>query len=293
MIRPDALATLYVFHPLVKLRGKTERLPILMYHSVSDVEESTHPYFRTATAPAAFAKQMEYLSQNGYSTISLGQAAGLLQNQEDVTGRPVVITFDDGYRDFYTHAFPILERYAFSAAVFLPTAYIGSVPQEFKGTYCLNWNEVRQLQKAGIEFGSHTVTHPQLKSLSAPQVRNELVESKLEIENQIGCAVSSFAYPYAFPEADPVFRAMLREALTEAGYETGVSTIIGTAGKAGDPLFMPRLPVNSLDDQPLFQAKLEGGYDWLHGAQYMRKSVKRLLGKASTETESQERRFAK
>jgi peptidoglycan/xylan/chitin deacetylase (PgdA/CDA1 family) len=278
MLRADALATLYLFHPLRKLAGQTNRIPILMYHSVSDTREQTHPYYRTVTAPSVFAKQMEYLSRNGYSTIRPAEAVDYMQGRGDVSGRPVVITFDDGFLDFYTNAFPVMERYGFRATVYLPTAYIRPAAREFKGTDCLTWSQVRELQSADVEFGSHTVSHPQLQLLNALEVRRELRDSKTVIENELGCAVGSFAYPYAFPETDRVFTTMLRETLAEAGYQTGVSTIIGTADQRGDRFFMPRLPVNSCDDPPLLKAKLEGGYDWLHRVQYVNKTVKRLLG---------------
>ncbi len=74
----------------------------------------------------------------------------------------MVITFDDGFADFYTNAFPLLNRYGFSATVYLPTAYIGKSAREFKGVECLTWDQVRALDRAGVEFGSHTVSHPQL-----------------------------------------------------------------------------------------------------------------------------------
>jgi peptidoglycan/xylan/chitin deacetylase (PgdA/CDA1 family) len=187
--------------------------------------------------------------------------------------RPIVITFDDGYEDFYTHAFPILETYGFNSTVFLPTAYIGETPRQFNGAECLTWSQIRELRRAGIEFGSHTVTHPQLKSLKPEDVRDEIRSSKATIEQQLGCAVKSFAYPYAFPETDRTFRQRLRGFLEESGYENGVSTIIGTADRTGDRYFMKRLPVNSCDDPRLFRAKLEGAYDWLHTVQHVSKLI--------------------
>jgi peptidoglycan/xylan/chitin deacetylase (PgdA/CDA1 family) len=179
----------------------------------------------------------------------------------------MVITFDDGFQDFYANAFPILSRYCFSATMFLPTAHIGETTRTFKGVECLTWRQVRELGAAGIEFGSHTVTHPKLKSLTLKDLQYEIQCSKDAIEQELDGAVSSFAYPYAFPETDRAFTAMLRSQLQEVGYENGVSTIIGTAGPADDQLFMKRLPVNSFDDNRLLRAKLESGYDWLHGIQ--------------------------
>jgi peptidoglycan/xylan/chitin deacetylase (PgdA/CDA1 family) len=269
MFRADAFATLYLVHPLRKLfPSHQRRIPILMYHSISNASEQGHPYYRTVTTPNVFAGHMKYLAKNGYTTVSLSDAVKWLDGILPAITRPVAITFDDGYRDFYTAAFPVLSRHRFSATVYLPTAYIGNTTQTFKGIECLTWGEVRQLQAAGVEFGSHTVTHPQLKSLKAEAVRHEVVASKEAIEQALGCAVQSFAYPYAFPETNRAFTDTLRGFLTEAGYQNGVSTILGTADRTADRHFMKRLPMNSCDHDRLFTAKLNGAYDWLHKVQH-------------------------
>jgi peptidoglycan/xylan/chitin deacetylase (PgdA/CDA1 family) len=273
MLRADALATLYLFHPIRKrMEG---RVPILMYHSVSDGrKEKKHPYFQTVTTPAAFARQMRFLHENGYSVVNLGEAVARLEKPGWPSTRPVVITFDDGFRDFYTNAFPVLSSHGFSATMFLPTAHVGETRRSFNESECMTWSEVRELQKAGIQFGSHTVTHPQLKNLDADDLKYEVRNSKATIEERLGLPVESFAYPYAFPETNKLFRSRLRAVLEESGYENGVSTIIGTADRAGDHFFMKRLPVNTWDDLRLFKAKLEGAYDWLHTVQYATKIFK-------------------
>lgn len=272
-IRLDRIATLYFVRPLRQLvRSEAPGLPILMYHSISaGIEAGRSAYYRTCTDPSVFAAQMAFLARSGYRTIGLGEAANRIDCAAPEAKHPVVLTFDDGYQDFYTNAFPILSRYGYSATVFLPTAYIGHVSQGFNGTECLTWSQVRELRQAGVEFGSHTVTHPQLLSVGPKQLREEITASKEQIEEKLGEPVEAFSYPYAFPEADRGFVGRLRERLQESGYRQGVSTIIGRAGKSDSRLFMKRLPINSHDDARFFRAKLEGGYDWLHAAQYATK----------------------
>ena len=273
--RLDRLATLYVVNPVqCRTSGQRASIPILMYHSITDRDEAkVHAYYRTVTSPRVFAQHMECLHNLGYSTISVADAVSLLR-REASTRKYAVITFDDGYADFYTQAFPALNRYGFTATVFLPTAYIGKLPVQFKGSDCLTWSEVRELRKHGMHFGSHTVTHPQLSTLEASAVKIEIVNSKHTIEDNLGDPVDCFAYPFAFPEENNPFVQMLRNLLVDSGYQQGVSTRIGTARRGEDRYFLRRLPMNSLDDVPLFEAKLQGGYDWLGKVQYASKLMK-------------------
>jgi peptidoglycan/xylan/chitin deacetylase (PgdA/CDA1 family) len=274
VFRADRFATLFVFRPLQRLRTAGTRIPILMYHSISELDDSKrHPYYRTATAPRIFDRHLKFLNDNGYRTTSLSNAVRCLRGPGGDAKKTVVITFDDGFQDFYTNAFPALSRYGFSATMFLPTAYIDRDARKFNGVECLTWSQVRELQNAGMQFGSHTVTHPQLKNLDLKNLDDEIRCSKQRIEEELGCGVASFSYPYAFPETDTAFQQQLGGLLQEHGYENGVSTIIGTADRADSRFFMKRLPVNSCDDVALFGAKLEGGYDWLHALQYASKLV--------------------
>jgi peptidoglycan/xylan/chitin deacetylase (PgdA/CDA1 family) len=288
--RIDRLATLYAFRPWQRLTGRAGKgIPILMYHSISTMQPGRpHPYYWTHTAPAVFADQMRFLSQQGYAAVSLEEAVSSIVARHSsmqssspvashsslVTRRSplVVITFDDGYQDFYTQAFPILRQHGFSATVYLPTGFIGDGAHSLNGFPCLTWSQASELHRAGIDFGSHTVTHPRLSTVSESQLRHEVEHSKNTIQDRLGAPVTSFAYPYAFPEADRAFTARLRGLLQSAGYLNGVSTIIGAASATADRFFLPRLPVNSADDLPFFQAKLEGAYNWLHAVQYAQKA---------------------
>jgi peptidoglycan/xylan/chitin deacetylase (PgdA/CDA1 family) len=282
-LRFDRAGTLYFAAPLLRVLAgrRAGRIPILMYHSVADEDESAlHPYYWIATTPARFLQQMMWLHEQGYRTASLAAAVEQLQAGGTTVEKTVVITFDDGYRNFCQHAFPALERFGFTATMFLPTASIGDQPQVFNRRECMTWGEVRDLQKRGISFGSHTVTHPQLHALEPDRVREEILLSRRTIEDETGCAVDSFGYPYAFPQTDRPFKTMLRAILQESGYRYGVCTQIGRAGMASDPLFLERLPVNSGDDPSLLQAKMAGAYDWVGGLQSLTKKVRRSRTKA-------------
>ena len=263
--RLDRSLSTRVFHPLGRAGStRTSRLPILMYHSLSDnPEHEVPPYYRTSTDPLIFRQQMRFLAAEGYKTMDLTQVISRLQNERSFPEKTVVITFDDGLKDFYLQGFPIIKELGFQATVFLPTALIGDERRSFKNNECLTWAEVRELRKAGIGFGSHTVNHPQLKDLTGREIEGELVESKARIEQELGEPMSLFSYPYAFPQEDRSFAESFRQLLIQCGYACCVTTEIGRVRAGDDPYRLKRLPANSLDDPALFRAKLEGGYDWL------------------------------
>jgi len=274
--RLDRAVTLGLIRPVREVfsRQAQNRIPILMYHSIQDGASDRRPYFDINTSPDRFAQQMKFLREQGYRTVHLEEAWKLLA-ADRWDSRYVVITFDDGYRDFLTAAYPIMAEFGHTAALFIPSGLIQDERAHFQQRECLTWREIRELHTNGIEIGSHSVTHRELKFLRTSELEAEVSNSKQTIENKIGHSIRSFSYPYAFPESEAVFSQTLRELLEKHGYQNGVTTIIGSSSRDSDRFLLPRLPVNSWDDVPLFRAKLEGHYDWLHAAQYLAKKVRR------------------
>ncbi len=277
--RLDRFLTLRLFRPLLGHAGseKERKIPILMYHSICRglERESRHPYFETRTSPEIFARQMKHLSEEGYCVIDLKDAAEWLACRRSPEHPCVVITFDDGFQDFYDEAFPVLKRYGFPATLFLTTSGRDGRRPLTVGGQALSWDTVRILQTSGIVgFGSHTVTHPELKTLPLREVEYEIGESRKHIEDETGRPVDSFSYPYAFPDQDRRFKESFRLLLAKHGYRCGVTTTIGRASGEDDLYFLKRLPVNSHDGLDLFRAKLEGAYDWLQGPQRLYKQCR-------------------
>jgi peptidoglycan/xylan/chitin deacetylase (PgdA/CDA1 family) len=279
MLQVDRLASVFVARPLLSagLMSARPGIPILMYHSVSDDPEPGIPaYYRLATSPGRFREHMQWLRGAGYSVVSLSDAVRRLSTGR-LEGGVAVITFDDGFRDFHTHAWPVLADFGFTATMFLPTGYIGRERRSFKGRECLTWSEVRELARAGATFGSHTVTHPKLQGLPWPEIRRELRDSRAAIEEAIGGTSDTFAYPYAFPQEDAAFASRFTTMLADHGYGGAVTTVIGRADASSEPLCLERLPVNQADDRALFTTKLAGAYDWLGKVQLVVRHAKRRV----------------
>jgi peptidoglycan/xylan/chitin deacetylase (PgdA/CDA1 family) len=178
---------------------------ILMYHTVGQEGD------RFAVSPAAWESQAAWLASGQTPCLTLREAAGAADR------RAVVLTFDDGTRDTYETAWPILRRHGLTATVFLVTDYMGQVaPWPGTAARLMDWGQAREMSREGVEIGSHTATHLDLRQAEVGVLREELRRSKAAIEEQIGTEVVSFAYPFGY------FRACLPELLAEAGYKWAV-----------------------------------------------------------------------
>ncbi len=195
-------------------RGKPE-VPILNYHSVGVQDEF-------AVSDAAFAQQLDWLSASGVKTLALHDA---LAPHE----RAVVLTFDDGKADALTHVLPALRKRGMRAVFFIPTGRIGTPG-------FLTWDGVRALAAAGMEIGSHGVSHARLADLPDERMREELVQSKRTLEAELHAPVDLLAYPYNS------VRRRIRSAAEEAGYRIAVA---GVEHGGSDRLALLRTTITS------------------------------------------------
>ncbi|MEW6144361.1 MAG: polysaccharide deacetylase family protein [Thermodesulfobacteriota bacterium] len=170
-------------------------VPILTFHAIEDSRSVIS--FR----PELFGRFMGKLHRNGYGTLRLSDAAGLVREGKPLPEKSFVITFDDGYRSVYDEAFPVLNKYSMTATVFLTTGGSARAGADerlrpLNGREMLSWGEIREMKDAGIDFGAHTISHPDLTKIETSEIENEMTGSKKIIENKLGASVSSFAYPY-------------------------------------------------------------------------------------------------
>lgn len=169
---------------------------ILAYHAVNS---ETDKY---VLDPVMFEAHVKELAERGYHGITLRQAVLAWQGEGQLPDYPVVFTFDDGYKDNLTIALPILQKYGFSATVFVASDLMGT------GNY-LSWDDVRSLTSQGVEIGSHTAGHVALAALSPEAINEQLARSKDVIAVQTGVNPITFAYP--FGSRSPVVEDMLRQ----------------------------------------------------------------------------------
>ncbi len=218
------------------------KVPILTYHYIAN-NPNLKDKARDAlsVSPDKFESQMDYLAKNGYTPISLDTLQGLFNKQGTIT-KPIVLTFDDGYIDFYTNAFPILRRFNFHAVEFIPTGLIG-------GSYYMNWNQIKEIQASGlVTFEAHTVNHVNLTSLSYNNALKQMLDSKNVLASQTGYPVNFIAYPYG------VSNDSVRAAAKKAGFSGGLGTWIGKA--TGPSMNMPRIKVSGAWSLKEFASRL-------------------------------------
>lgn len=220
----------------------TGNIPILMYHSVD--RRCADAYRRWMVLPEEFQRHMEYLASNSYSPIPISALTSFLQSSKPLPARTVAITFDDGLRDFLTGAVPILQRYNFPATLYAVSGCVGQTSQWLGsvgegGRAMLNWPELRDISSAGIEIGAHSVSHPQLDILGPAKADAEIRGSKLALEDQLGHAVQSFAYPHGY--ASRTTRRLVRE----AGFTSACRVRHALASTAEDVFALSRIIMTS------------------------------------------------
>lgn len=221
----------------------TPSIPILMYHYVGEnPNPSDFGRDYLSITPTKFEEQLTYLKNNGFTTISLDELYGIFNNQIASPAKPVVLTFDDGYIDFYTTAYPILVKYNFKAVSFIPTGLIGT-------GYYMNWDQIKEIQRTGlVTFEGHTISHPNLTLLDSGAALRELKEGREILQSQTGYPVNFIAYPYG------ISNYQVQDLARQAGFVGGVGTWLGKAGRPG--LNMPRIRITGQISIADFASKL-------------------------------------
>lgn len=173
-------------------RAGSTKIPILIYHSIRPYHRfDTKTIKRFVVPPDVLDSQLKYLYDSGYTTVTLEEVAAYFQGSARLPAKPVILTFDDGWRNHYTLALPILEKYGMKATFFVFTEALG------KSSF-MTWEHVALLAAAGMEIGNHTKTHPYLfKITNEKRLHDEIIVSKQLLEERLGMKIKVFATPFS------------------------------------------------------------------------------------------------
>ena len=225
------------------------RVPILMYHYVSAPPEGADNYrVGLSVTPEQFRAQMQYIQANGYHPVTLDQVLFALLQGKALPPRPVALTFDDGYADMYTNAFPILQEFGFVGTFFVVTGWI----DEQNPAY-LTWEQARAMAQAGMRIESHSKSHPDLSGKPRDYIVYEVLGSIESIEAHTGYRPRFFCYPAG--KYDDNLVAML----PEFGIWGAVTTEPGTRHYSDKPYTLRRVRVSNDTSLAQFAAFLEWG----------------------------------
>ena len=220
------------------------RVPILEYHYIRvNPDPRDRLGFNLSVTPGDFVQQMDWLRASGYHPIDLADLRAYFQEQRPLPSRPVVLTFDDGYDDFYTAAFPVLQAHEFKAVSYV-------VPGFLDHPRYMTTEQVRTVDRGGVEVAAHTMHHVDLTRASPPQVALEIQGSRSALEQIVGHPVLDFCYPSG------KFDNAVLSATEHAGFLSATTEVPGTGHAWSNRLTWPRVRVNGGERMDQFVASL-------------------------------------
>ena len=227
-------------------RKRESRISILTYHSIDNTGSII------STTPNKFRAHMQHLKNTASNVISLSEIVSSIRKNRPLPPKSVAITFDDGFKNFHHIAYPIIKEFEFTATVFLVPGYCGKankwnkLPKGIPSIDLMNWNEIVELAKSGIDFGAHTVNHPNLSKLPFDSTVQEIVDSKSMIETHLGKDVLFFAYPYGR------FNHKIKS-IVEGEFFGACSTNLGFVSSKSDIYLLPRVEMYYFSRNNLFR----------------------------------------
>jgi peptidoglycan/xylan/chitin deacetylase (PgdA/CDA1 family) len=215
-------------------------VPILMYHSVS---AHAHPKFKRFTVtPDQFSEHLAHLNTQRYTAITVTELIDT--PRDELPERPVVLTFDDGFSDFYIHAFALMQKHNVKATLYVTTGYVGGrsewlVHEEETDRRMLTWDELAEVCSGGVECGAHGHSHRALDELAPDAAHEEITCPKQILEDCLNRPVHSFAYPFGY------YNGAVKRQVREAGYTSACAVKYGLSGCGDDPFALSRLIVTN------------------------------------------------
>lgn len=228
------------------------QIPILAYHSIADDGPPELQPWRIT--PSAFDEQLRFLKHHGFRSISLDEWTRCITAQSRPPGKPVIITFDDGYADFLANAAPRLEAAGFNATIFVVTGRVGATANwdttSGPPLKLMTWDDLRLLETRGFSVGSHTTAHLDLTALTDEEIESDSREARATLRRELGHDVDTVAFPGGTSDA------RVRAALTRAGYRVGVEIADRCSTFSDSVGCLPRIEPLATDDIDDFARKL-------------------------------------
>ena len=227
----------------------TYMVPILMYHSVTPEAKMEN---RMQVSAGLFRRQMQFLKTHRYNVVPLEVLGEMIKKGENIPPKTVALTFDDGFKDNYIYAYPVLKKMGFPATIFIIVSEVGR-PMGDR----LSWGEIKEMRGSGlISIGSHTLEHPYLTEVkSEAELKRQIFESKKILEEKLGVPVNTFCYPAGR------FNAHIRDLAVQAGYKCAVATGLGKRFSNQDVYLIKRVRISQADNLFDFWIKLGGYYN--------------------------------
>jgi len=246
LVTPEDQAPLVIPKSAI-LKGRTVKIPILMYHHVGDLPpKATRLRSDLTVSTSDFEQQVKWLSEQGFTSINLENIYQYSQHQFTLPKKPVVFTFDDGYDDVFLNAIPILKKYGFIGSFAIITQY----PKTQLGdNFYASWQEIAQAQADGNEIVSHTQNHfdGTNKKFNADYIYQNLSGSIADIQNHLGLTTNILIYPYGHYNSTYIGQAK------KAGFVMGVTVHEGSLINLDDLMQTPRIRVHGHEDFERFK----------------------------------------
>jgi peptidoglycan/xylan/chitin deacetylase (PgdA/CDA1 family) len=236
-------------------------VPVLLYHGIVNNENGSGNPIHIPVE--RFARQMQWLHENQYQTITISEMLQLFQQKQIPQKKPIVLTFDDGYQSLLTNATPILEKFNFSATLFLTTGAVGKKTySELNTRYFtfpendgpLDWNQLKRMEQSCWDVQSHSRDHHIHNIVSKEIVEREMRSSKSDIENNLQKVVTFYSYPCGS------YNTRCLDLLHATGYEAAFSLQAEIAKPNDDTRRLPRIEINRHTDLNSFKRKVKTGF---------------------------------
>ena len=216
-------------------------MKIFMYHNIATPPKEAK-LKSLYVKPSKFEMQVKILKKLGYNFVKTKQLEKSLK-------KSILLTFDDGFKDFYENAFPILKKYNISAIVFIPVSLVGSFNQwDYEKLNVkkpvMSWEEIIEIHRQGIEIGSHTLTHPFLTKIPKEKAKIEIQDSKKILEDKLSTQITSFCYPYGD------YDEKIKDLVVEAGYKYAFTTKEGSLEDSENLYEIKRISISGFYSLP-------------------------------------------